>query len=78
MGNGIPDDWYIEHSGESRILDQDKVAAELDRRRSALASCASWLERWAKHFGNCAGGAKCTCGLTAVSFEANAALVDAE
>ena len=36
MGNGIPDDWYIEHSGEGMILDQEKVAAELNRLRAAL------------------------------------------
>ena len=36
MGNGIPDDRYIHHSGEGMILDQEKVAAELNRLRAAL------------------------------------------
>ena len=34
--NLIPDDWYIEPTGESRILDQQKVAVELGRLRAAL------------------------------------------
>lgn len=40
MGNGIPDGWFIEHSGESLILDQDKVADELRRLRAALTFIA--------------------------------------
>jgi len=31
MSNEIPDDWYIEETGETRILDQNKVADELRR-----------------------------------------------
>lgn len=36
MSYGLPSDWYIEHSGESRILDQNKVAAEIALLRAAL------------------------------------------
>lgn len=43
MGNGLPDDWFIEHTGESRILDQDKVAAEIARLRAALTDAANGL-----------------------------------
>lgn len=31
MSYGLPDDWFIEHTGERLILDQDKVAAEIER-----------------------------------------------
>ncbi len=51
------------------------LGQEIGRLRAALSSSASWLERWAKHVGNCEGLSKCTCGLTAVLYEANAALV---
>jgi len=36
MSYGLPSDWYIEHSGETRILDQNKVAAEIALLRAAL------------------------------------------
>ncbi len=32
----IPDDWYIEPTGESRILDQEKVATEIERLQITL------------------------------------------
>jgi hypothetical protein len=51
----------------------EKQKAEIERLRAALESCASWVERWAPHAGNCAGGDKCTCGRSAVLFEATAA-----
>lgn len=38
MSDGIPDDWYIEPSGESLILDRHKVAAELLRLRKIEAN----------------------------------------
>lgn len=56
----------------------DLEEKENERLRVALSSSASWLERWARHVGNCEGGAKCTCGLTAVSYDASAALADAD
>lgn len=37
---------------------------------NALKSANAWLERWASHVGNCAGGESCSCGLSAVRFEA--------
>lgn len=36
--NDLPDDWYIESTGESRILDQRKVAAEIKRLQPAPTS----------------------------------------
>lgn len=45
---------------------------------SALSSSAAWLERWAQHVGNCEGGRHCTCGLTAVSYDASAALASVD
>jgi hypothetical protein len=32
--DALPDDWYIEPTGESRILDQNKVADEIERLRA--------------------------------------------
>lgn len=40
----------------------------------ALKSCEAWLSQWAQHVGGCAGGARCSCGLTRIQFEARAAL----
>ncbi len=42
----------------------------------AAEAASSWLERWAKHVGNCAGGNACTCGLTAVRAEIDTALTE--
>jgi DNA modification methylase len=42
--------------------------------REALASCESWIDRWTTHIGSCAGWNKCTCGRTAILFDARAAL----
>lgn len=47
---------------------------DIDRLRGALGSCASWIERWTQHVGACKGGDRCTCGRTAVLYEAAAAL----
>lgn len=27
----LPDDWYVEHDGQSRVLDYNKVEAEFER-----------------------------------------------
>jgi hypothetical protein len=51
----------------------DEAADEIERLRAALESCASWIDRWTSHVGNCAGGVKCTCGRTAILFDARAA-----
>ena len=45
------------------------MAAENRRLREALEGAESWLDRWATHVGNCAGGEFCTCGLTFVRYE---------
>ena len=34
MSHSLPDDWYIEPTGESRILDQRKVVAEIEHLRT--------------------------------------------
>ena len=31
MSYGLPDDWFVEETGETLILDQEKVAAEIAR-----------------------------------------------
>lgn len=51
-----------------------EAAAEIERLRAALAGAEAWLDVWAEHVGDCDGGVSCTCGLTAIHFEANAAL----
>lgn len=40
MSYGLPDDWFIEETGEQLILDQEKVAAELNRLQTALQEIA--------------------------------------
>jgi hypothetical protein len=57
----------------------EKLEAQLAARSgedvlSALKSAEAWLSRWPAHVGNCAGGNNCTCGLTAIRFEAAVAL----
>jgi len=32
----LPEDWWVEHDGQSRVLDYYKVAAEVRRLRAAL------------------------------------------
>lgn len=32
----LPQDWYIDHDGQSLVLDPDKVGAEIWRLRNAL------------------------------------------
>lgn len=45
---------------------------------AALSTAHAWLTRWAVHVGNCAGGVRCTCGLTAITVEAEIALIKAQ
>lgn len=52
----------------------ERLTAENERLLAALGSCQSWIERWTKHVGNCNGGAECTCGRSAVLFDASDAL----
>lgn len=50
----FPEDWNIEHSGERRILDREKVRAEIERLRSpateaeieAAAEAIKWIDEW--------------------------------
>lgn len=42
MSYGLPDDWYIEETGETMVLDQQKVAAEIERLRAALEEYACY------------------------------------
>lgn len=53
---------------------RERLNAEIERLRAALATCESWVDRWTKHVGTCKGGDKCTCGRSAVLHEARAAL----
>lgn len=32
----LPEDWWVEHDGQSRVLDYHKVAAEVRRLRAVL------------------------------------------
>lgn len=63
-----PDEIEAKSNREQRHL------AEIDRLRAALSSCESWIDRWTKHVGNCQGGEKCTCGRSAVLYEASTIL----
>lgn len=44
----------------------------------ALGRASAWLERWARHVGSCVGGEQCTCGLTAIRAETEAAIAHAQ
>lgn len=51
-----------------------RLCAEVRRMRAALSGAEAWLDRWAQHVGACRGSDRCICGLTAMRFEARAAL----
>ena len=59
---------------EAAEAERDALTAENRRLREALEGAESWLDRWATHVGNCAGGGFCTCGLSLVRYETSAAL----
>jgi len=46
----------------------------LEEALEVIESAHSWLDRWAKHTGNCRGDERCTCGLVAIRSEAAAFL----
>lgn len=56
---------------DMRSAESCKLRQENERLTAALDSCVSWIDRWTDHVGNCEGGNKCTCGRTAVLYEAN-------
>lgn len=63
--------WKNDHPYSELDMDMHVEAVTKDL-RAALGSCASWIDRWTSHVGTCKGGDKCTCGRTAVLFEARA------
>lgn len=48
--------------------------AELGEAKEGLQSAEAWLDRWARHVGNCAQGPHCTCGLVRVQYDVQQAL----
>ena len=49
MSYNLPDDWYIEPTGESLILDQEKVKREIERLRASETAwklIAKHNDRW--------------------------------
>jgi hypothetical protein len=61
LDNGLKREWL-------------RLTAENARLLLALASCESWIDRWSQHVGSCEGADKCTCGRTAILYEARAAI----
>ena len=51
-----------------------RALRERDQAVEALKTADAWLDRWARHIGDCPGIDGCTCGLTRVRYEARAAL----
>ncbi len=51
-----------------------KAQGEVERLREGSKIAEAWLERWAQHVANCAGGNQCTCGLTRVRYDVSTAL----
>lgn len=43
----LPDDWYVDHDGQSRVLDPAKVLSEINRLQSANESIGDWLKEMA-------------------------------
>lgn len=70
--------WAIERSeAELKREAADRIealTAEVERLRGALKTAGAWLDRWARHIGDCPGIDACTCGLTRVRYEATTAL----
>lgn len=59
----------------TRAIDEiEQLERENELLRAGLGSCGSWIERWTNHVGACRGGDKCTCGRSAVLYEARAAI----
>lgn len=43
MSSELPDDWWVEHTGERLVLDQEKVAAEIERLRKERDELSYWM-----------------------------------
>ena len=56
--------------------DIERIKHERDQAVEALKTTNAWLNRWARHIGDCPGIDGCTCGLTRVRYKASAALGD--
>lgn len=56
---------------EALVADAQKDVC-IEELAAALKTSESWIDIWTSHVGRCDGGAKCTCGRTAVLFEARA------
>ena len=52
----------------------EALGAENEWLREALKTAEAWLDRWARHIGDCPGIDDCACGLTRVRYEATTAL----
>lgn len=64
---------HVDYAREMRA-EIERLRAENADLRGALESCSSWMDRWSCHVHACAGGDECTCGRSAILFEARSAL----
>lgn len=55
-----------------------RALRERDQAVEALKTTNAWLDRWARHIGDCPGIDDCTCGLTRVRYEAETTLASME
>jgi hypothetical protein len=74
----VQPDAHVNETPKSEHEAENMLTLDAAAIREALKAAESWLERWAVHVGNCAGGRVCTCGLTLVQYETGAALKGAE
>lgn len=66
--------WHWLCGPEPRVIEHLKADAK--QLREALTTCEAWIDRWTSHIGHCLGGDHCTCGRTAVLYEARAAIAN--
>ncbi len=65
--------------GSVRVAQENEILEQDNKQLShALTTAQNWLDRWARHVGECEGENMCTCGLTLTRLEVNVALYGEE
>lgn len=72
------DCWFSDKLDNAQGIANAKLIAAAPDMHAALSAVHAWLGRWAVHAGRCEGGVRCTCGLLAITTEAEIALIKAQ